>query len=51
LCERIGHCYAITMKDGRAVICADDCTGCSTCVDICKAGAISMKKGATWSPA
>ncbi len=49
LCERIGHCYAITMKDGRAVICADDCTGCSTCVDICKAGAISMKKGATWS--
>jgi dihydroorotate dehydrogenase/Pyruvate/2-oxoacid:ferredoxin oxidoreductase delta subunit len=43
-CEKIGHCYAITMKEGKASVLVDECTGCATCTDICPAGAASMKQ-------
>ena len=46
LCQRIGHCYAISQEeDEKARVNPADCTGCSTCVDICPAGAASMKVG------
>lgn len=41
-CERIGHCYAITLKDQKAVVDPHLCTGCTTCRDVCHAGAISF---------
>lgn len=44
LCERIGHCNAIEIIDRKSRITKEKCLGCSTCVDICPQGAISMKK-------
>ncbi|MHC4191609.1 MAG: hypothetical protein ACYSUB_18335 [Planctomycetota bacterium] len=41
-CERIGHCYAITLEDQKAIVDPRQCTGCSTCQDLCHAGAISF---------
>ena len=41
-CERIGHCYAITLKDEKAIVDLSLCTGCSTCQDVCHTGAISF---------
>ena len=42
LCAKVGHCNAIELKEPGA--CFDNalCTGCSTCVDICPTGAISI---------
>ena len=45
-CERIGHCYAIILKDEKAVVDPRLCTGCSTCQDVCHAGAISFVENA-----
>lgn len=44
LCEKIGHCNAITMVDKKSHISKEKCLACSTCVDVCPAGAIDMKK-------
>jgi dihydroorotate dehydrogenase/NAD-dependent dihydropyrimidine dehydrogenase PreA subunit len=41
-CERIGHCYAITLEDQKAIIDPRQCTGCSTCQNVCHANAISF---------
>ncbi|MHC4176498.1 MAG: dihydroorotate dehydrogenase [Planctomycetota bacterium] len=41
-CQRIGHCYAITIEEDKAVVAPRRCTGCSTCGDVCHAGAISL---------
>ena len=41
-CERIGHCYAITLKDEKAIVDLSLCTGCTTCQDVCHTGAISF---------
>jgi dihydroorotate dehydrogenase/NAD-dependent dihydropyrimidine dehydrogenase PreA subunit len=41
-CVKVGHCYAISLKDGKAVIVPGDCTGCSTCMDVCPVAAISF---------
>ena len=41
-CWRIGHCGAITHPDDVTEIDPERCAGCSTCVDLCPAGAISM---------
>jgi dihydroorotate dehydrogenase/Pyruvate/2-oxoacid:ferredoxin oxidoreductase delta subunit len=43
LCEKIGHCNAIAIVDRKNRITAGKCLACSTCVDICPRGAISMK--------
>ena len=43
-CLKIGHCYAIEIKDKRAHIRKDLCLGCGTCSDICLEHAIIMKK-------
>lgn len=42
LCVEIGHCFAIEMGDESIIIRREDCTGCSTCMDVCPVGAISM---------
>jgi len=45
-CEScVGVCptEAIAMKDGKAVISADDCVDCGTCVGECPVEAISME--------
>ncbi|RKX79823.1 MAG: hypothetical protein DRP87_01690 [Spirochaetes bacterium] len=45
LCWNIGHCSAITHPgDTTTVIDPDECTGCSTCIDLCVRGAITMVK-------
>ncbi len=44
MCEKIGHCYAITIKDGKARVNVEDCTGCATCSDICPVGAVTMRQ-------
>lgn len=41
-CQRIGHCRAITLKGKKAVVAGAECTGCTTCADVCPAGAISF---------
>jgi TPP-dependent indolepyruvate ferredoxin oxidoreductase alpha subunit len=41
-CERIGHCYAITMEDQKAIVDPRRCTGCSSCKNVCHASAISF---------
>ncbi len=41
-CVKIGHCLAIEMQDKNIVIHRKECTGCSTCIDICPVGATSM---------
>ena len=41
-CETIAHCYAIEMRDGKAVVDREKCLGCSTCVDICPRNAVEM---------
>jgi len=42
LCEKIGHCNSIEIVDKKSRITKEKCLGCSTCVDICPQGAISM---------
>jgi len=42
LCWKIGHCTAISHPDDITRIDNDHCMGCSTCVDICPRGAITM---------
>jgi len=42
LCEKIGHCNAISVIDKKSKIDREKCLACSTCVDICPKGAISM---------
>ncbi|MBL8028255.1 MAG: hypothetical protein JNL74_17665 [Fibrobacteres bacterium] len=42
-CEKIGHCYAITIKDKKAIIEPEKCTGCAECTDVCNFAAITMK--------
>jgi ferredoxin len=32
------------MKDEKAKIAIEDCTGCSTCIDVCPASAVSMQQ-------
>ncbi len=44
MCVEIGHCIAIEMGEESVIIHREDCTGCSTCMDICPVGAICMKK-------
>lgn len=44
ICWELGHCPAITHPDGMTAIDGGKCLGCSTCVDICPRGAISMKR-------
>ncbi len=41
-CIRLGHCYAITLENEKAVLIPSECTGCSMCADVCSAGAISI---------
>lgn len=41
-CIKIGHCIAIEIGEKHVLIHREDCTGCSTCMDICPVGAISM---------
>ncbi|MFA7160764.1 MAG: 4Fe-4S binding protein, partial [Kiritimatiellia bacterium] len=42
LCEKVGHCNAIAVVDKKSRIDREKCLACSTCVDICPKGAISM---------
>ena len=42
LCEKIGHCNAISIINKKSKIDREKCLACSTCVDICPKGAISM---------
>jgi len=42
MCVEIGHCFAIKMGEESVIIHREDCTGCSTCMDICPVGAVSM---------
>lgn len=42
LCEKVGHCNAITIVNKKSRIDREKCLACSTCVDICPQGAISM---------
>jgi ferredoxin len=42
LCANVGHCNAIELKEPGACFDTALCTGCSTCVDICPTGAISI---------
>jgi dihydroorotate dehydrogenase/Pyruvate/2-oxoacid:ferredoxin oxidoreductase delta subunit len=44
LCEKIGHCYAITTREGKAVVAVEDCTGCGTCADVCPHQAVSLQR-------
>ena len=44
LCWNIGHCCAITHPDGVTTIDPKSCLACSTCVDSCAQGALSMVK-------
>jgi dihydroorotate dehydrogenase/NAD-dependent dihydropyrimidine dehydrogenase PreA subunit len=41
-CERIGHCYAISIEDQKAIVDPRQCTGCSTCQNVCHTNAISF---------
>jgi Fe-S-cluster-containing hydrogenase component 2 len=42
-CLKIGHCDAIEEDAaGKARVIKGSCTACSTCVDICPFGAITM---------
>jgi dihydroorotate dehydrogenase/Pyruvate/2-oxoacid:ferredoxin oxidoreductase delta subunit len=43
-CWTLGHCTAITHPDGKALIDAERCLGCSTCVDVCLKDALSMTR-------
>lgn len=43
LCEKVGHCNAIEIVARKSRITIAKCLACSTCVDICPRGAISMK--------
>ncbi len=42
LCEKVGHCNAITMENRKSNIDKAKCLACSTCIDICPVGAIKM---------
>lgn len=42
LCEAVGHCNAITIVDKKCNIDRNKCLACSTCVDVCPAGALRM---------
>ena len=44
LCEGVGHCRAISIVDKKSRIDRAECLACSTCVDVCPRGAISMKE-------
>jgi len=48
LCEKIGHCHAIEIVERKSRIDREKCLACSTCVDICPQGAISMKNTGRW---
>ncbi len=64
LCTPIGHCYAISMIDGKGMegknrkgiianVDAYNCTGCSTCFDVCPTNAFEwnpVPKGRTITP-
>jgi dihydroorotate dehydrogenase/Pyruvate/2-oxoacid:ferredoxin oxidoreductase delta subunit len=41
-CWNIGHCAAIRHPDGRTTVDPAACLGCSTCVDLCPRGALTM---------
>jgi dihydroorotate dehydrogenase/Pyruvate/2-oxoacid:ferredoxin oxidoreductase delta subunit len=43
-CWNIGHCTAITHPDGKTLVDAERCRGCSTCVDLCVREALSMAR-------
>ena len=43
LCEKIGHCNAISVVNRKSQISREKCLACSTCVDLCPNGAITMK--------
>jgi len=43
LCEKIGHCNAIEIVERKCRITVAKCLACSTCMDICPQGAITMK--------
>jgi dihydroorotate dehydrogenase/Pyruvate/2-oxoacid:ferredoxin oxidoreductase delta subunit len=45
LCWNIGHCSAITHPNRTTTIDAAICLACSTCVDVCPRGALSIVKG------
>lgn len=42
LCENVGHCNAITIKNKKSCIDRERCWACSTCVDLCPVGALKM---------
>ncbi len=45
LCGKIGHCTAISFSpDGIASVDPEACLACSTCVDVCPRGAITMRR-------
>jgi dihydropyrimidine dehydrogenase (NAD+) subunit PreA len=43
LCVKPGHCFAVTLADGKAVVDADLCYGCGICVALCPTNALSFK--------
>jgi len=41
-CVKPGHCFAVTLVDGKAVIDADLCYGCGICAALCPSQALSI---------
>jgi dihydroorotate dehydrogenase subfamily 1 len=44
LCVKPGHCFAITLSDGKAVVDPAMCYGCGICVALCPHKALSFKE-------
>jgi len=44
LCVKPGHCFAVTLSDGKAVVDPAMCYGCGICVALCPHKALSFKE-------
>ncbi len=42
LCEKPGHCTAVTIVNGKAVIDKDECYGCGICIAMCNRKAMAF---------
>ncbi len=42
LCVKPGHCFAITLLEGKAVVDAARCYGCAICIALCPPKALSF---------
>jgi len=42
LCLRPGHCSAIVMEEGKAIVVPKQCIGCGICASICPKKAITI---------